>query len=161
MKEILLKPIGIIHSPFQTTEGVPIQPLAAKGIEGYIEIFDEYVEGLKDLDGFSHIHLIFNFHKSVDYKLTVTPYLDTQTHGVFATRAPKRPNQIGLSTVRIKNIRENIVTVEDIDIVDGAPLLDIKPYVPMFDQRNNVKTGWLTKNSNEIAKTKDDGRFNF
>jgi tRNA-Thr(GGU) m(6)t(6)A37 methyltransferase TsaA len=159
MNHITFTPIGIIHTPFKETKGTPIQPPAAKGAKGYIEIFNEFSKGLKDLDGFSHIYVIFYFHKSEGYKLTVTPYLDNSTHGVFATRAPRRPNQIGISIVKLISVEQNKIFIEDVDIVDGTPLLDIKPYVPLFDTRENVKTGWINKSKTEVAKMKDDGRF--
>ena len=159
MEKIIFEPIGIIHSPFKDVKGVPIQPPAAKGIKGEVEIFNDYVEGLKDLDGFSHIYLLFYFHKSTKYTLTVIPYMDKESRGVFATRAPRRPNKIGISVVRLNAIKDNIILIEDVDIVDGTPLIDIKPYVPMFDQRKEVTTGWLGDDKIKLAKTKDDGRF--
>ena len=159
MEKIIFEPIGVIHSPFKDVKGVPIQPPAAKGIKGEVEIFNDYVEGLKDLNGFSHIYLLFYFHKSTKYTLTVVPYMDKEPRGVFATRAPRRPNKIGISVVRLKTIIDNIILIEDVDIVDGTPLLDIKPYVPMFDQREEVTTGWLGDDKIKLAKTKDDGRF--
>ena len=159
MKDINFKPIGIIHSPFKQAKGTPIQPLAAKGIKGEVEIFPEYIEGLKDLEGFSYIHLIYFFHLVKDYKLIVKPYMDDDFHGVFATRAPARPNPIGLSTVKLIKIENNILHIEDVDIVDGTPLLDIKPYAPKFDERKPERIGWLEKNIHKLEKTRDDERF--
>ncbi len=159
MNQIAFKPIGIIRSPFKQPKGTPIQPTAAKGVAGSIEIYDEFVEGLKDLDGFSHITLLFHFHQSPGPLLLVTPYMDDTLRGVFATRAPRRPNPIGLSTVRLLSIDKNVLQIEDIDIVDGTPLLDIKPYVPRFDLREDVRCGWLRDRMERLDSTRDDGRF--
>jgi len=159
MNEICYKPVGIIHSPFKEPKGTPIQPTGAKNIEGEVEIFFEYVDGLKDLDGFSHVILIYHFHLSQKAPLLVKPYMDVQRHGVFATRSPSRPNSIGMSIVRLIRVKENILFVRDIDIVDGTPLLDIKPYVPEFDIRKVEKIGWLENNVNKLMISKDDGRF--
>lgn len=159
IKEIRYKPIGIIHTPFKEPVGTPIQPSAAKGVEGTVIVFPEYVEGLEDLENFSHIILVYHFHLSKGYSLKVTPYMDTRSHGVFSTRAPSRPNPIGISTVRLLRIEENILYVKDVDIVDGTPLLDIKPYVPDFDVYNAFKIGWLENNVEKLPEARDDGRF--
>ena len=159
IKEIRYKPIGIIHTPFKEPVGTPIQPSAAKGVEGTVIVFPEYVEGLQDLENFSHIILVYHFHLSKGYSLKVTPYMDTRSHGVFSTRAPSRPNPIGISTVRLLRIEENILYVKDVDIVDGTPLLDIKPYVPDFDVYNAFKIGWLENNVEKLPEARDDGRF--
>ncbi len=159
MEKICYRPIGIIHSPFREPKDVPIQPSAAKGVIGRVEVFPEFVEGLKDLESFSHIILIYHFHKVRVKKLLVKPFLDEREHGVFATRAPGRPNPIGISVVKLLKIEKNILTVDEVDIIDGTPLLDIKPYVPEFDVRNNVKIGWLEKNVQKLLLVKDDGRF--
>jgi len=161
IKEIRYKPIGIIHTPFKEPVGTPIQPSAAKGVEGTVIVFPEYVEGLEDLENFSHIILVYHFHLSKGYSLKVTPYMDTRSHGVFSTRAPSRPNPIGISTVRLLRIEENILYVKDVDIVDGTPLLDIKPYVPDFDVYNAFKIGWLENNVEKLPEARDDGRFLF
>jgi tRNA-Thr(GGU) m(6)t(6)A37 methyltransferase TsaA len=159
MAEIKYKPIGIIHSPFKEPKGTPIQPSGAKGINGTIEIFPDYAEGLKDLEGFSHIILIYHFHLSKMASLKVKPYLDDEAHGVFAVRGPSRPNPIGISTVHLLRIEGTTLSIQDVDIVDGTPLLDIKPYVPEFDRREVQKTGWLEKKVQKLGITKDDGRF--
>ncbi len=159
MEEIKLIPIGTIHSPFKDRKGMPIQPTAASGISGSVEIKAEYSKGLKDLEGFSHIYLIYYFHLSEDYSLEVKPFMDDNLRGLFATRAPKRPNPIGLSIVKLLKIEDNILYIEDIDIVDGTPLLDIKPYVPKFDYRDTEQIGWLTENINKLPKIKSDNRF--
>ncbi|MCD6493614.1 MAG: tRNA (N6-threonylcarbamoyladenosine(37)-N6)-methyltransferase TrmO [Archaeoglobaceae archaeon] len=157
--EIVYHPIGIIHSPFKDPKGMPIQPTAAKGVKGEVEIFDEYIEGLKDLDGFSHIILIYHLHLSKGYSLIVKPFLDNEFRGVFATRAPRRPNPIGLSVVRLNGIKGNRLYIEDVDIVDGTPLLDIKPYIPQFDLRKVEKIGWVAKNIHKLQNLKADDRF--
>ena len=156
---ITFTPIGTIHTPFTNLEGMPIQPTGASGVQGQIEILESYKEGLKDLDGFSHIILLYHFHQSQGYKLTVTPFLDTEPHGLFATRAPKRPNAIGLSIVQLNRIEETILTVSNIDVLDGTPLLDIKPYVPTFDAQAHVRIGWLEKAGQAAKNKKSDGRF--
>jgi tRNA-Thr(GGU) m(6)t(6)A37 methyltransferase TsaA len=160
MKKIGYKPIGIIHSPFQAAAGTPIQGLAAKGKTGSIEIFDEYAGGLLSLGGFSHIIVLYHFHLARKYTLTTVPFLDDRAHGIFATRAPARPNPIGLSVLPLLEITpENLLIVANIDILDGTPLLDIKPYVPAFDQAENVSTGWLGDKAGNAGSAADDGRF--
>ena len=159
MEEIRYKPIGVIHSPFREPKGTPIQSTAAKDIDGKIEVFPEFAGGIEDLEGFSHIILIFHFHLSNKPSLKVKPYMDDKTHGVFATRAPSRPNPIGVSIVRLMKIEENILYVKDLDVVDGTPLLDIKPYVAEFDIKTVDKIGWLKKNVGKLNTAKDDGRF--
>ena len=157
--KITYRPIGIIHSPFKEPKGTPIQPNAAKGIDGMVEVFPQYEEGLKDIEGFSHIVLIFHFHLSKAYSLEVKPYMDNKLHGLFATRAPARPNPIGLSVVRLTKVERNNLHIKDIDIVDGTPLLDIKPFIPEFSSEDIIKKGWLEKNIRKLPESKDDGRF--
>jgi tRNA-Thr(GGU) m(6)t(6)A37 methyltransferase TsaA len=159
MKKIAYKPIGLIHSPFKDIKGMPIQPTGAKGIAGTIEIYPEFAEGLKDLEGFSHIILIYHFHLSKGYSLKVKPFMDKNLRGIFATRAPKRPNPIGISIVRLVRVEDTIIHIEDIDIVDGTPLLDIKPYVPEFDVQEIEKIGWLSRKVKKAYKCKSDERF--
>ncbi|SPE28100.1 conserved hypothetical protein [Acidobacteriia bacterium SbA2] len=152
-----LKPIGIIHSPFQHAAGTPIQPRAAGGAEGTVQIFDEFAAGLKDLEVFGRIWLIYWFDRARHKKcsLVVKPYLDDTPRGVFATRAPARPNPIGLSPVRLLEARGNTLRVRDLDVLDGTPLLDIKPYFPQFDSFTNVKSGWLRGSTLRGAKADD------
>ena len=157
--EIVYKPIGVIRTPFKDAEGVPIQPTAARGVKGIVEVYPEYAEGLKDLEGFSHIILIYHFHLIKTCRLLVVPYLDSEVRGVFATRAPARPNPIGISVVRLLRIEGNVLHVEDVDIVDGTPLLDIKPYVPQFDSRLQVRIGWLEGRVSRLKEARDDRRF--
>jgi tRNA-Thr(GGU) m(6)t(6)A37 methyltransferase TsaA len=137
------RPIGLIHTPFKQREGMPIQPSRGRGVRGTVEVAPEYADGLADLDGFSHVVLIYHFHQSHGFDLRVTPFLDKEKRGLFATRAPRRPNAIGLSVVRLLGIEGNRIAVQDLDILDGTPLLDIKPYVPEFDHRTEVREGWL------------------
>ncbi len=159
MDEIRYESIGVIHTPNKEAEGTPIQPKGAEGVEGEVEIFSKYAEGLKDLDGFSHIILIYHFHRSTKAPLEVKPYMDEEEHGVFAMRGPSRPNPVGISTVRLKRVEKNRLFVENVDIVDGTPLLDIKPYVPDFDRHEVESFGWLEENVQKLSHTKDDGRF--
>ena len=159
MNEIKYKQIGIIHSPFKEPKGTPIQPTTAKGIEGTVEVFEEYTKGLKDLEGFSHIILVYHFHLISNFSLKVKPFMDDQIHGVFSTRAPIRPNPIGISVVRLARIERNMLWIKDLDIIDGTPLLDIKPYVKEFDEKDVEKKGWLEKNIIKLPTSKDDGRF--
>jgi tRNA-Thr(GGU) m(6)t(6)A37 methyltransferase TsaA len=157
--EIKYRPIGMIYSPFKEPKGTPIQPSAASGVEGIVEVFPKYAGGLIDLDGFSHVILLYHFHLSKETSLEVKPYMDEQRHGVFATRAPSRPNPIGISIVRLVKIERNVLYVQDVDIVDRTPLLDIKPYVPDFDVKDVQRTGWLEKNVHKLVTSKDNGRF--
>jgi tRNA-Thr(GGU) m(6)t(6)A37 methyltransferase TsaA len=159
MSEIKYKPIGVIHSPFKEPRGTPIQPAGAKGINGTVEIFSEYAEGLKDIEGFSHIILLYHFHLSRGSALIAKPYMDSEAHGVFAMRGPSRPNPIGISVVRLVRVEGNMLHVRDMDIVDETPLLDIKPYVPEFDIRQVARIGWLEKSVHKLSKSKDNGRF--
>jgi tRNA-Thr(GGU) m(6)t(6)A37 methyltransferase TsaA len=159
MKTIHYRPIGIIHTPYKTPQGTPIQPPAAKGVEADIEVFEKYAEGLADLEGFSHIYLIYHFHLSRKFSLMVKPFLDDEPHGLFATRAPSRPNAIGLSIVELIGKEQNILHIKNIDVLDGTPLLDIKPYVPGFDIRKVHKIGWMEKKINNLDGARDDGRF--
>jgi len=157
--KIEYEPIGIIHTPFTRLEGMPIQPTGAIGIPGHIEIFPGYESGLSDLEGFSHITLLYHFHQSTGFSLRVIPFLDTVERGLFSTRAPKRPNSIGLSTVMLTGIKGCVVNIENVDILDGTPLIDIKPYVPKFDAQNPVRAGWTEKAGNTVSIKKSDSRF--
>ncbi len=156
---IQLTPIGIIHSPFHEPSGVPIQPTAACGVRGTIEIHAEYISGLKDLDGFSHIVLLYHFHRAALSELQVVPFLDTVKRGVFSTRAPSRPNPIGLSIVKLLAVNGNLLDIENVDILDDTPLLDIKPYLPSLNPPDGIRTGWAEKNSSEFKWKRADSRF--
>lgn len=158
--DILYTPIGTVHTPYKDPAGAPIQPLASQGAEGRIEIFPEYVEGLADLEGFSHIILLCHFHRASAYSLRVKPFLDNQLRGLFSCRAPARPNPIGLSIVRLVRVEGATLHIRDVDIVDGTPLLDIKPYVPTFDECDaEVRVGWLEPHLSRARDTRADARF--
>lgn len=159
MNEVKYKPIGIIHSPFKEPKGTPIQPAAAAGALGIIEVYPEYAQGLKDIDGFSHLILIYHFHLSRGATLEAKPFMDDEKHGIFAIRGPSRPNPVGLSIVRLIKVEGRFLHIQDVDMVDGTPLLDIKPYVPEFDTREVNKIGWLEKRVDKLPTQKDDGRF--
>ena len=149
---ITLHPIGVIHSPHKKAEETPIQPVYARGVKGVAEIFPQYADGLRDLEGFSHIYLIYHFHKAKCTRLIVKPFLEDSPHGVFATRAPCRPNPVGFSVVRLVKVEGNVLHLEDVDVLDGTPLLDIKPYIPRFDYRENVRCGWQEGVEEETAQ---------
>ena len=152
-------PIGFLQTPYKDIHNMPIQPSGASGVPGKLILKPEFVEGIKDLDGFSHIYLIYLFHKANSFHLTVTPFLDSEVHGVFATRAPKRPNPIGLSVVRLLSIEENVLNLENVDMLDGTPVIDIKPYIPSFDQPQNVRIGWLEGRGDSVKTKRSDDRF--
>jgi len=159
VEQVVLEPIGIIRSPHQEGTATPIQPIFAGGRRGRAEIDPAYAEGLSDLEGFSHIYLIYHFHQVNGWQPLVTPFLDHHQHGLFATRAPKRPNPIGLSIVRLLDIREGVLDIENVDILNGTPLLDLKPYVPDFDQFEVDSIGWLQTTSQHVNSTRSDRRF--
>jgi len=159
MPGIIFTPIGTIFTPFIETRGTPIQPRAARGVAGTVALFPEYVAGLADLEGFSHIFLLYHFHLSKAYSLKITPFLDDKKRGVFATRAPARPNPIGVSLVRLEKVEGDKLHVLDVDMVNGTPLLDIKPFVPEFDVGAEARVGWLAPHLEKLRATRDDGRF--
>jgi tRNA-Thr(GGU) m(6)t(6)A37 methyltransferase TsaA len=159
MDPITFRPIGLISTPFTTPEGTPIQPKAAEGVAGSIKIFPEFCQGLQDLEGFSHIFLLYHFHLVQGFSLLVKPFLDDKERGLFATRAPARPNPIGLSLVRLEKIEGDTLHVLDVDMLDATPLLDIKPFVPEFDARDQARIGWLAPNLEKLKMARDDGRF--
>jgi tRNA-Thr(GGU) m(6)t(6)A37 methyltransferase TsaA len=152
-------PIGTIHTPFSRVEGMPIQPPGAVGVRGTVEVLPQYEEGLDDLEGFSHIILLYVFHRAEGFDLHVTPFMDSAERGVFATRAPRRPNPIGLSVVRLIRAEGTVLDVEGVDVLDGTPLLDIKPYVPDFEPADGVRTGWLEQARGTVSYRRSDGRF--
>lgn len=159
MSEFTYKAIGVVHSPFKEPKNVPIQAAASKGTEGAIEIYAQYTQGLTDLEGFSHLILLYHLHLVRDSPLMVKPFLDDKLHGVFATRSPARPNRIGFSVVSLQRLEGNVLHVCDLDIVEGTPLLDIKPYVPAFDCVQAQKIGWFSDKIDKLDVTRDDGRF--
>jgi tRNA (adenine37-N6)-methyltransferase len=144
--EYTLKPIGVIHSPFTDKAQTPIQAVRSQAV-GQVEVYPEFAAGLQDLEGFSHIFLVYVLHLAGGYTLHVKPFLDDQEHGVFATRYPVRPNPLGLSVVRLLARHTNNLEIEGVDILDGTPLLDIKPYVPEFDVRPATRVGWYETRS--------------
>jgi tRNA (adenine37-N6)-methyltransferase len=154
--KISFKAIEKILTPFNTLEGMPIQSVAAKNVEGTIQLDPLYTQGVTDLDGFSHLILIYYFHKIHEYTLQVVPFLDDEPHGIFTTRFPKRPNPIGFSVVRLKSIEGNNIHILDVDVLNETPLLDIKPYVPMFDAIETSKIGWFEKRIENVHKVKTD-----
>ena len=156
---IVLEPIGVIHSPFTEAKSMPIQPVSQNSAAGRIEVFPEYAAGLEDVEGFSHLLLLYHFHRARACSLSVTPFLDTEPRGLFATRAPNRPNPIGLSLVRLVRIEGSRLHVENIDVLDGTPLLDIKPHVPDFDCVSGARIGWLEKAAADLRKQVGDDRF--
>ncbi|MEN6360677.1 MAG: tRNA (N6-threonylcarbamoyladenosine(37)-N6)-methyltransferase TrmO [Smithella sp.] len=158
--DILYRPIGVIHSEHMIAENTPIQPVYAKGCKGYVELCPEFINGLKDLDDFSHIYLIYHFHKSQAVKLIVKPFLQDVDHGIFSTRAPFRPNPIGLSVVELLGIEGNILHLNNMDILDGTPLLDIKPYTAKFDLHYVKKNGWQDEVDEPTAQKRGKRGYN-
>ena len=158
-EQIQYYPIGVIHSQFTKIEGMPIQPSGGTQFDGHIEIFEQFSEGLKDLDGFSHVFLIYHFHNSKGFSLITKPFLDETPRGVFSTRSPRRPNPVGLSIVRIKSISDNIIYIKDIDILDGTPLIDIKPFVSDIDNRTDTTRGWIDDKAVQFRVKRSDDRF--
>lgn len=154
-----LTSIGTIHTPFNKREGMPIQSSGAKGARGRVVVKKEYAAGLLDLEKFSHIYLLYRFHKARGFRLQVVPFLDDRPHGIFATRAPLRPNRIGLSVVKLLSIKGNVLEVENVDMLDGTPLLDIKPYIQQFDIHEIEKHGWINHLTGHPNETLSDDRF--
>ena len=157
---LTFKPIGTIHSPYKEKRGVPIQGIFDPESKGRIDIFEEFEPGLKDIEGFSHLILLYLFDRSKGYNLICKPYMEDKNHGVFATRAPKRPNPIGLSVVRLEKREGPILYVAEVDILDETPLLDIKPFIPDIDHRENARVGWLEGPlQKSTRRTISDDRF--
>jgi tRNA (adenine37-N6)-methyltransferase len=157
---IIYESIGIIHTPFYNISGMPIQPSGASEYSGTIELKPEYKDGLKDIEGFSHIILLYHLHKVTDFKLLVIPFMDKVEHGIFATRSPRRPNPIGISTVQLEKVEDCILFIKGVDMLNDTPLLDIKPFYQTFDNRENTRSGWLMEKTEiDIQKIKSDDRF--
>ena len=156
MNSIVYHPIGVIHSPFRSMGDTPIQPPVADGVEGRVRLWPQFEEGVADLSGFSHIILIYHLHRSHGYELHVKPFLDSQPRGLFSTRAPRRPNPIGLSVVHLLATEGCTLRVRDVDMVDGTPLLDIKPYVPEFEPDGELRIGWLAAHRERIRDRRLD-----
>ncbi|MBN2485780.1 MAG: tRNA (N6-threonylcarbamoyladenosine(37)-N6)-methyltransferase TrmO [Bacteroidales bacterium] len=159
MNNISYRPIGIVHSEYKKPEGTPIQPVASIGSEAVIEILPEFAEGLTDLEQFSHIWVLFHMHQARYKQLKVVPFLDSVSHGIFATRSPGRPNPIGISVVILNRIEGNRLYVKNIDIIDGSPVIDIKPFIAQFDVYENTNSGWFEGKAHKLENIKDDGRF--
>ena len=156
---VTFRPIGVIRTPFTDTAGMPIQAAAAAGTRGTIELDPAFADGLLDLDGFSHLTLLYHLHEIREPRIVVTPFLDAARHGIFATRSPARPNPIGLSTVRLVAITGTTLEIEDVDMLDGTPLLDLKPYVPAFDDRSGARIGWFAGRLDRLPDARADRRF--
>lgn len=159
MRDLTMRPIGVVRSPFKTREGAPIQPPGAREALGRVELLPEYAPALADLDGFSHLILLYHFHLSQGWQPLVKPFLDDTKRGLFATRAPRRPNPIGLSVVRLLGVEGPNLEVGEVDLVDGTPLLDLKPYVPVFDSRPEAAIGWMEGKQGEAEQFRADDRF--
>lgn len=157
--EVIYRPVGIIHSAFNNLKDMPIQPTSDASGTGFVEIFPEYVDFLKDLEGFSHIYLLYHFHRVRQTSLMVTPFLDREPRGIFATRAPSRPKAIGLSLVELMRIENNLIYVDHLDVLNKTPLLDVKPYVPEFEHTHDVRVGWLEQAKDRVRSQKSDARF--
>ena len=158
--EITYHSIGVIHSPLQSRVGAPIQGRLAPETQGTVEVFEPFEEGLQDLEEFSHLILIYHFHLSEGYDLKAKPFIEDVSHGVFAIRAPRRPNSIGLSIVKLEQRRGRFLEVSEIDIIDQTPLLDIKPFVKEFDHRPDSISGWVEKHVDKGEfRTRADDRF--
>ncbi len=159
MDSVLFSPVGVVHSPHKELYGMPVQPPSAAGIAGEIEIFPEFAEGLLDIEGFSRIMVFYHLHRSAGPLLSAIPFLDTVPHGVFASRIPRRPNPLGFSVVRLLSRDRNILKIADVDILDGTPVLDIKPYVPEFDSYPNESSGWFAGKLDDMSSKRSDDRF--
>lgn len=160
MESIIITPIGKVHSFYKEPVNVPIQPKYAKGSKAHIEIFDEFIDGIKDIDLFSHIIVLFHLHLATgEFKLKVIPFMDNVERGVFATRAPRRPNHIGLSVVKIERVEKNIIYIDHCDIEDQSPVIDIKPYNPEFDIFPEATSGWYDIEKVKNKRKKSDQRF--
>jgi tRNA-Thr(GGU) m(6)t(6)A37 methyltransferase TsaA len=152
-EQIVLNPIGYIRSPFKVGDAMPVQSIDGRDVRGYLELLPEYKEGLKDLEGFSHIILIFHLHLNEKVKMQTRPFMDNEYRGIFATRSPSRPNHLGMSVVRVERVEDNRVYIRDLDMIDGTPLLDIKPYVKMINDADEIRMGWFEKHKERKHKT--------
>lgn len=156
---ITMNPIGTIFSPHKDLKNMPIQPKGAKGVEGYALIEEAFLEGLIDLDGFSHVYLIYHFHKAIRVEKKVVPFMDTIERGIYSTRSPLRPNHIGLSIVELVGIEKNKVLFKGIDVLDRTPLLDIKPYIANFDSVEQSRSGWMQGSLEDVKNKRSDNRY--
>jgi tRNA-Thr(GGU) m(6)t(6)A37 methyltransferase TsaA len=158
-EQIIFTPIGKITSPFESQEGTPIQGKMAPEKKARVEIFPDFAKGLKDLDGFSHIYLLYKFDRVGPGDILTKPYLDTEKRGIFATRSPRRPNPIGLTIVKIEKVNSDSIDVSGVDLLNNTPIIDIKPYIPDFDEHKDVKIGWYGKNPKRQKLVLADDRF--
>lgn len=154
-----IEPIGVIRTPYRNLADMPIQPRGGRGVRGEVIVDEAYAEGLADLDGFSHLYLIYHFHKARRTELTVLPFMDSSARGVFATRSPLRPNHLGISVVELVAVQEARLVIEGVDILDKTPLLDIKPYIDAFDRVERSRSGWMGADGDEVEKRRSDERF--
>ncbi|KFZ38000.1 hypothetical protein HR45_05670 [Shewanella mangrovi] len=154
-QQIIYQAIGVVRSPFTQQAGTPVQPSHDKATRGFIELDEQFLPALQDLAGFSHIWVLCHMHQAKPPKLTVTPYLDDKPHGLFATRAPSRPNPIGMSLLRLAKIDGNQLHVIDLDLLDGTPVLDIKPFVQQFDSREETRCGWFDTAQKQVSQADD------
>ena len=159
LEAITYRPVGVVRSPFTRFDGMPLQSVAAKETSGRVEVRAELQPGLRDLDGFSHLHLITHLHRGRPGELEVVPFLDDTVRGIFATRSPRHPNPIGISIVRLVAVTGSTLEILGVDLLDGTPVLDIKPYVPMFDCVAAERTGWLERSAERVHDVKADPRF--
>ena len=159
MQTMKLEPIGVIRTPFTSLEDMPIQPGGGREVTGELIIEPHYCEGLADLDGFSHLYLIYLFHRAAATKMSVVPFLDDKPRGIFATRAPVRPNHLGLSVVELVEVTGCRVKIRNIDMLDNTPLLDIKPYMEQFDGVEESRSGWMEAVREEVEAKRSDDRF--
>lgn len=153
------KPIGFFQTPHRHIKGMPIQPSGARGITGTIAVLPEFREGLLDIKGFSHLIILYHLHEIHGQELIVTPFLDKNPHGIFATRSPKRPNPLGLSVMELLEATEDSLVMNNVDVLDGTPVIDIKPYVPDFDVWPVSRVGWFEGKSGNAATHRSDDRF--
>lgn len=156
---INFRPIGYFQTPHEDVRGMPIQPPGASGVHGSITVLPDFLEGLKDIEGFSYLIVLYHLHEITSQELTVTPFLDKTPHGIFATRSPSRPNPIGLSVLRLLDVKGDTLLLQNVDVLDGTPVIDIKPYVPDFDVWPAKRVGWFEGKSGNAAKMKSDARF--
>lgn len=154
-----IKPIGVIRTPHQNLKDMPIQPRGAKGVKGEVIIDEAFVAGLADIDGFSHIYLLYHFHKARRVEMSVVPFMDKTERGVYSTRSPLRPNNIGISIVELEGVNGNKLSINNVDILDGTPLLDVKPYIKTFDHVEDCRSGWMEASGAEVDKKRSDDRF--
>ena len=158
-EDIAYRSIGVLRSPFRDIKGMPIQPVGALGVEGHVEVHPDFAGGLRDLEGFSHVFLLYHLHRVTGYDLIVRPFLDNADHGIFATRSPKRPNPIGLSVLELVGVTDTTVLLRNVDVLDGTPVLDIKPYVPHFDVWQAGRIGWFDAKAENAGTYISDDRF--